>query len=216
MWFLPLACRRLLGVHQGGVPAEVGGECGGVEGAPDAMPIALDAALAAILAAVAIERREAGEAGDLTAGEPSELGHEDEDEKAERGAPTDSLNALDEGQATGEIGLGGDGFGEQQQFGLHTPLQPVGLARQRALEAGDVIGLGAGSGADEVTFQLLDEAQMLGERLQPRVGCGAHRVEPGGAVGDQRRIEPIVPFDRLRTGFASFSRNSAKARTWRG
>ena len=112
-------------IDERAVPAEAGWECCGIEGAADTLPAALDTALSAILAAVAVERREPGQAGGFAAAEAAEFGHEDE--QSEGGAPTDAGDALDQRQAAGQVALGCDGLGQEEQFGLDPPRQPLGF-----------------------------------------------------------------------------------------
>ena len=44
----------------------------------------------------------------------------------------------------------------------------------------------------DVLSDLLDQRQMLGKRLQPRIGGGVDLLDRGGAGGDQRRIDLVV------------------------
>ena len=43
-----------------------------------------------------------------------------------------------------------------------------------------------------VLSDLLDQRQMFGKRLQPRIGGGVDLLDRGGAGGDQRRIDLVV------------------------
>ena len=154
--------------HQRLVPVERRGQRRAVERASQPASAAANMRLAGILAALMHKRRQAGDRRHLLAAELAEFRHADHDRK--RGALAAAGNAANQIEAPGEVRV-------RAQFGE----QPRGLAFTSLLQA---LAVGVGDApqprivdmletrldARNVVLDLLEEGQVIRQRIEPRLG----------------------------------------------
>jgi len=137
-----------------------------------------------------VEGGEAGERGDLFAGEASELGHSNE--KGDGGLEADAWDRDDQFEPASEVGTGLQGGDDAAEFGQSALLEGCDVGLDQFDQAWIVQVFAPGLQSSDVLTDLIDIGQVIGEADEIRVRFDRVRFDHFGGPGDDLGVEGVV------------------------
>ena len=146
------------------VPMLCCGEGGEEDGAAEAASAAGDVPLSGLLATIGIEGCDADQGSGLSAGEPAELRHADDEGGG--GDVADARDAEEDVKAAGEVGGGTQAADEAGELSGAAPGQALDLGLEETQRCGFAVAFEACLEASNILGELLDQGEVLGEWCQ--------------------------------------------------